>query len=66
MTTGAPELSFEPEGGAFSGVGPGGAGSTEIAARSPWQLFWRRLKGDKVALLALAVVILLVLVAIFA
>jgi peptide/nickel transport system permease protein len=67
MTTGTPELSLEPEGGsAFSGVGtPGGSGG-EIAARSPLELFWRRLKGDKVALVALIVVVLLVFIAIFA
>src|SRR3954452_1605597 len=40
--------------------------STEIAARSPWQLFWRRLREDKVALGALAFIILLILLAIFA
>ena len=38
----------------------------EILARSPWQLFWRRLKEDRVAMVALGVVIFLVLVAIFA
>jgi peptide/nickel transport system permease protein len=37
-----------------------------IAARSPIQLFWRRLKGDKVALTALVVVVLLILGAVFA
>ena len=35
-------------------------------ARSPWQLFWRRLRDDKVALVALGIIVLLVLVAIFA
>ena len=35
----------------------------EVAARSPLQLFWRRLREDKVALGALAFLILLVLVA---
>jgi ABC-type dipeptide/oligopeptide/nickel transport system permease subunit len=35
-------------------------------ARSPWQLFWRRLRSDRVALVALGVIVLLVLVAIFA
>jgi peptide/nickel transport system permease protein len=65
MTTGTPELSLEPEGGgAFGGVSSAATG--EIAARSPWQLFWRRLKSDKVAMVALVVVVLLVLVAIFA
>jgi ABC-type dipeptide/oligopeptide/nickel transport system permease subunit len=38
----------------------------EIAARSPLQLFWRRLRQDKVALVALTVIVLLLLVAIFA
>jgi ABC-type dipeptide/oligopeptide/nickel transport system permease subunit len=37
-----------------------------IAARSPLELFWRRLKADKVALVALVFIVLLVLVAIFA
>jgi peptide/nickel transport system permease protein len=37
-----------------------------IAARSPLQLFWRRLKRDKVAMTALVFIVLLILVAIFA
>jgi peptide/nickel transport system permease protein len=61
MTTAIPE----PEGGAVTGVGVPTAG-IEIAARSPWELFWRRLKGDKVALTALVVVVMLILVALFA
>ena len=39
---------------------------TTIAARSPWQLFWRRFKDDKLALASLIFLFLLVLVAIFA
>jgi len=35
-----------------------------IAARSPLELFWRRLRRDKVALVALVVVVLMVLMAI--
>jgi ABC-type dipeptide/oligopeptide/nickel transport system permease subunit len=35
-------------------------------ARSPWQLFWRRLRSDRVALAALAVIVVLVLVALLA
>src|SRR3954453_18478158 len=65
VTTGAPDVSLESEGGSLA-PGAGGAVSTEIAARSPWQLFWRRLREDKVALGALAFIVLLVLVAIFA
>jgi peptide/nickel transport system permease protein len=41
-------------------------GTAAIAARSPMQLFWRRLRSDKVALAALIFIILLVLVAVFA
>jgi peptide/nickel transport system permease protein len=37
-----------------------------IAARSPLELFWRRIRDDKVALTAAAFIILLVLCAIFA
>ena len=42
------------------------AGASDIAARSPLQLFWRRLKQDKVALGALTIVVVMVLIAIFA
>ena len=38
----------------------------QVAALSPLQLFWRRLRRDKVAMLALTVVVVAVLVAIFA
>jgi peptide/nickel transport system permease protein len=38
----------------------------EITARSPMQLFWRRLRRDKVAMVALGFVILIVLVAVLA
>jgi peptide/nickel transport system permease protein len=37
-----------------------------IAARSPLQLFWRRLRHDKVALVALVFIVLLVFAAVFA
>jgi peptide/nickel transport system permease protein len=62
VTTGAPDVSLESEGGTLA-PGAGGAMSTAIAARSPWQLFWRRLKEDKVALIALIFIIVLILVA---
>jgi ABC-type dipeptide/oligopeptide/nickel transport system permease subunit len=38
----------------------------EIAARSPLQFFWRRLKQDRVALVALGFIVLLIVLAIFA
>ena len=57
MSTGAVDLSrgplTEPEAGA-------------IAARSPFELFWRRLKKDKVALAAGVFVLILVFAAVFA
>jgi peptide/nickel transport system permease protein len=39
---------------------------TGIQARSPFELFWRRLRQDKVAMVALAFIVLLVVVAISA
>ena len=39
---------------------------TKIAARSPWQLFWRRFKEDKLAMASLVFLTILVLVAILA
>ncbi len=41
-------------------------GETAVAARSPLQLFWRRFRRDKVALVALGFIVVLILVAIFA
>jgi ABC-type dipeptide/oligopeptide/nickel transport system permease subunit len=38
----------------------------EIAARSPWQLFWRRFREDKLALASLVFIVLLIVVALFA
>ena len=52
MTTAAPEI--------LPGPVP------EIAARSPLQLFWGRLRRDRLALAALGFIVLLVLVAVFA
>ena len=45
---------------------PGTEGVAEIAARSPLELFWRRLRRDKVALVALGIIIFMIFVAIFA
>src|SRR4051812_35191097 len=41
-------------------------GPAEIAARSPLELFWRRLREDKVALVALGVICFLIVVALTA
>jgi peptide/nickel transport system permease protein len=47
------------------GAGPPGV-SGEIVGRSPWQLFWRRFKQDKLAIAGIFVIILVLLLAIFA
>ena len=63
MSTGAAEL-LQDTGGTITDE----AAETpqEIAARSPVQLFWRRLRQDKVALVALTIIVVLILVAILA
>ena len=38
----------------------------DVAARSPRQLFWRRFRGDRVAMVSAGFIILLILIAIFA
>jgi peptide/nickel transport system permease protein len=62
VTTGAPELTLDP-GGQPAGELPSAGGG--IAARSPRQLFWARFKEDKVAVVALGVIVVLTFVAIF-
>ncbi len=61
MTTGAVDLSR-------GGPGPDLIQPAEspIAARSPLELFWRRLRRDRVALAAAVFIVVLVLVAVFA
>ena len=63
MSTGAAEL-LQDTGGTITDEAATSTG--EIAARSPLALFWRRLRRDKVALVALAFIVLLIIVAIFA
>jgi peptide/nickel transport system permease protein len=55
--------SAQPEAQDFSALVVGEKG---ITARSPLQLFWRRLRKDKVAMVALVAIVLLILIAIFA
>ena len=62
MSTGAAEL-LQDSGGTVTDHPAAATG--EIAARSPLQLFWRRLRHDKIALTALGFIGVLVLVAIF-
>jgi peptide/nickel transport system permease protein len=63
VSTGAAEL-LQDTGGLITDEAP--QTPQEIAARSPLQLFWRRLRRDKIALTALGFIVLLILVAIFA
>jgi peptide/nickel transport system permease protein len=63
VSTGAAEL-LQDTGGTITDEGAGT--QQEIAARSPLALFWRRLRGDKVALVALGFILLLIIIAIFA
>jgi peptide/nickel transport system permease protein len=61
VSTGASETLLE--GG---GVDLSEESAAEIAARSPLELFWRRLRRDKVALAALTIVGIMVFIGIFA
>jgi peptide/nickel transport system permease protein len=50
----------EPPGPLF-----GPAGEEEVEGKTPWQLFWARLRQDRIALVGAAFILLLVLVAFF-
>jgi len=62
VTTGVPDVLTETEPGA-AGPASGGVDVPTIAARSPWQLFWRRLRHDRVALVSLAFIVVLIVAA---
>jgi ABC-type dipeptide/oligopeptide/nickel transport system permease subunit len=63
MSVGSPELLLEAEAAAEAGLEVVGVG---VAARSPLELFWRRFRTDRVALVSLGVIVMLVLLAILA
>lgn len=63
MSTGVGAQADPSAGG---GLEPVAASERAVAARSPLQLFWRRFRKDKVAMVALAFVVALCLVALFA
>jgi peptide/nickel transport system permease protein len=63
MSTGTTEL-LGAEGGAVDETGI--VDGKQVTALSPLQLFWRRLRRDTVAMVALGIVVLAILVAIFA
>jgi peptide/nickel transport system permease protein len=62
MSISSPERLLDAESDAEAGFEPVG----DIVARSPLQLFWRRLRADRVAMAAGVAIVLLILVAIFA
>jgi peptide/nickel transport system permease protein len=63
VSTGAAEL-LQDTGGTITDEAA--TTTAEIAARSPLALFWRRLRHDKVALVALTFIVLLIATALFA
>jgi peptide/nickel transport system permease protein len=63
MSTGTTEL-LGAEGGAVEETGV--VDGKQVTALSPLQLFWRRLRRDKIAMIALTIVVLAILVAVFA
>ncbi len=65
MSAGAAEL-LPGAGGRLDFPDLASVGGGSIAARSPLQLFWRRFRRDRVALVSLAFIVLLVVVAIAA
>ena len=68
MSAGAAEVL--PSGGGalefLDGTPPPQGVVGEVAARSPWQLFWRRFRQDRVALVSLAFIVFLIVIAIAA
>jgi peptide/nickel transport system permease protein len=66
MSVGSPDLLLEAEPEPEPEVGFATGAGTEVTARSPLELFWRRFRSDRVAVVSLAVIVVLVLLAIFA
>jgi peptide/nickel transport system permease protein len=62
MSTGTTELLGAETAAEETGVVDG----KQVTARSPLQLFWRRLRRDKIAMVALGIVVVAILIAIFA
>jgi len=48
------------------GAVPGGEPGAQVEGRSPWQLFWRRFRQDKLALAGIVVIIFICLIALLA
>jgi peptide/nickel transport system permease protein len=65
MTTGAADILIQGE-GRVGLLDLGAAGGISYAARSPRQLFWRRLRSDRFALVSLGFIVFLIIVALAA
>jgi peptide/nickel transport system permease protein len=63
LSTGAPSDLLQQDAASLE---PVDAKEAAIAARSPLQLFWRRLRRDRVAMTALGFIVILILVAVLA
>jgi peptide/nickel transport system permease protein len=66
LSTGVPELLHDADTPDIGEPGLATVAPGEIAARSPFELFWRRLRQDRVALAALCFIIFLCVVALLA
>ena len=66
MSTGDPAGLMHEEDDLSVVVDEAGPATQTITARSPMQLFWRRLRRDRVAITALVFIVLLVAMAILA
>ena len=62
MSIGGPELLLEEGADLLEVVGEVG----DVAALSPLQLFWRRFRADRVAMVSAAVILVIVIIALFA
>jgi peptide/nickel transport system permease protein len=65
VSTGQPPTELHPDED-VEAVLAAGTGERAVVARSPGQLFWRRFRRDKVAMVALAFIVALIFMAIFA
>jgi ABC-type dipeptide/oligopeptide/nickel transport system permease subunit len=66
MSVGSPDLLLEAEPEPEPERGLDTAAGREVTARSPLELFWRRFRSDRVAMVSLGVIVALILMAIFA
>lgn len=59
------QVASEPATAGMPGAPQAGEPSQEVIGRTPWELFWRRLKRDKVAIAGGAAVVVIIALALF-